>query len=102
MNQEIMQALDRRDPQAIAELLASHGHTDNQQNALLDVMFDHCTVGEIKRVRAWAENWLVEPAHDVLRVTHDMRWQAMVTVYAMAGLLIKQSGVALYANGNQA
>lgn len=92
-HRELQSALDRRDPQAIAEVLLATGHTDNQQNAMLEVLFNDCTIGEVKRVRAWAEEWLVQADHEPLRLAADIRWQAMVTVYAMAQLLLKQSGV---------
>lgn len=92
-HRELQAAIDCRDPQAIAEVLLAHGHTDNQQNAVLEVLFDNCTIGDVKRVRAWAEDWLVQPDHEPLRLAADLRWQAMVTVYAMSALLLKESGV---------
>jgi hypothetical protein len=85
-------ALDRRDPQALADALAQHRNTETQAETLLDVLYD-CTVGEVKRVHAWAEDWLSAAGNNALRVNGDTRWQAMNTVYKLAADAINASGV---------
>ncbi len=87
-------ALNARNPQAIADALAQHRNTEAQTETLLDALYN-CSVVEVKHLHAWAEDWLSAAGNNTMRVSGDARWQAMNTVYHLAEQAIKASGATM-------
>ncbi|MCK7495210.1 MAG: hypothetical protein MZW92_32015 [Comamonadaceae bacterium] len=93
MNHTILRAaLDARNPESIANYLACYRNREEQARALLEIFYD-CTAGEVKRIHAWASDWLSESGHQALRARGDVRWQAVKTVYTLAAQAIREAGL---------
>lgn len=87
----IRAALEARNPGSIANYLAHYRRPEDQAQALLDIMFDS-TVADLKAIHRWAEDWLSDRANDALRARKDARWQAVNSVYVLAGQALRDSG----------
>lgn len=87
----IRAALEARNPGSIAHYLAHYRRPEDQARVLLDVLYDS-TVVEIKALHRWAEDWLSDRTHDALRARSDCRWQAVNSVYVLAGQALRDSG----------
>ena len=87
----IRAAIEARNPGSIANYLAHYRRPEDQARVLLDVLYDS-TVVEIKSIHRWAEDWLSERTNDALRTRKDARWQAVNSVYLLAGQALRDSG----------
>lgn len=98
MNNTLRDAIESRNPRALAAALLAYGNATLQTDALIELL-NESTAGEIKRIRAWAEDWLSDTSHDNLRATGDARWQAMNSVYLLSRAVLQSAGLVRAAEG---
>jgi hypothetical protein len=92
MNTMLRAAIEARTPRAIAELLLEYRTGAHRIRAVLEVLED-CSAGEVRRIHLWAQDWLSEPDHQVLRARNDAQWQAVNAVYELSKHALQQYGV---------
>lgn len=93
MNHALLRAaLEARNADSIAQQLAAYESIPRQAKATLDILYD-CTAGELKRINAWASDWLSDTANQPLRARGDARWQAVNTVYALSTHAMREAGI---------
>ncbi len=59
-SRDIYEALDRRDPAALADAMTPRSRTDCPLNALRVTLCEF-SVADLKRLLQWAEDWLSNP-----------------------------------------
>lgn len=84
-------AIEARNPGSIANYLTHYRRPEDQARVLFEVMVDS-TVAELKALHRWAEDWLSDRTNDALRRSGDARWQAVNSVYLIAGQALRASG----------